>query len=220
MEGVRIHRPVICLWFYVSLFLPESFGLSFTGKVSGMVIFAEVVSDGSLTTWLVGASGAGGMGLLSLVIRWLLWTYLPERDKQTTLFVAQLMADQKAERLQLQADQKLERAQLSSDQKADREADRLSRHHQANVFQKAIADIEVGRAAESKQDREAFLLRANRLEDAIKDQMQEQREEFRSMMTSFCKYNGQTIPLSPREPRGPRQQIHPPQQQTTKDQSS
>ena len=143
-------------------------------------LFADVAGGGDMAAWITAGTTTTATGILLLVLRWIALTHLPLKDKQIT----DLLQLQSVERIA--QNDKIEK--ILDLQAKEREKDRIARHDTNNLFQELIGRIEEKHQQESDKEREAAILRSNRLEDAIKQQTVELRAEIHSFVQAACRY--------------------------------
>lgn len=118
--------------------------------------------------------------ILSFVLRWLLQTHIPAKDTQLR--------------------------EILDRHASEREADRNARHEQAAVFQRTLNEIILDNhkvqeetykehIKDAEKDRDAFLQRQMRIEDAIarqtqewKEAMREHTEALKQAMSHICQW--------------------------------
>lgn len=131
-----------------------------------MMLIAQLTSAGGD---LGGYSGWAGAGLLGLVLAWLLFKHLPDKDRQLKDMLD--ANDRQLKEVVMIADSRIEaimKAQLE-----ERKEDRTSRHNLANMFQASISQLQTEHNKDAEKDRESFFKRQDRLEDALKLQTAE-----------------------------------------------
>jgi hypothetical protein len=128
---------------------------------------------------IAGASGWAGAGLLGAVLAWLMFIHLPAVSKQFTLL------------LEMQA--------------KERETERNSRHAARDLFNvtllkiqadgaQAMRELQTQHRSDANSDREAFLQRNVRIEDAIRAQT----VELKAALAMSCRYyQPQPVPGKP-----------------------
>lgn len=136
---------------------------------------------------LSGGAGLAGAGLLGVVMTWLLFKYIPGKDGDTKDLLKELLSENKADRTAMSQ-------RYDSERLAERDARhvRATEFHasllkQAVTFQQALKGLEEQHKVDAKADRDAFMDRNNRVEDAIRLQTSELRVTLLQAMGGVCR---------------------------------
>ncbi len=168
------------------------------------------------TTGLAGNAGWAGAGLLGLVLAWIFFFHLPAKDKQ----MEKMLADNARERADTAKERDVkddkieamlkegasERGKIIERFDAEREKDRAERHERAGSYQtlmnnaniayvQTIKEIEEQHRKDALLDREAFMQRnvkveeaVNKVEAAVHAQTANLTSLFQLSLQGVCKY--------------------------------
>lgn len=136
--------------------------LPFDMVAAAKVDIPPVVVAADAVDPISGGAGWVGTGLLGGVLSWLMFVYLPAKDKQ----MQQLLAEQRAER----------------------NDDRSDRMKIATGNQAAITDLIRNDHDRSEKDRMAFMARTSLVEQAIVRQTSELRQEIKEALAAARAY--------------------------------
>ncbi len=151
--------------------------MEFSSSIAGIASVAFPGAMFAQAETISGGAGWVGAGLLGVVLWWLLFKHIPDKDKQ----IGEMLKQSNEER-----------QQNTNRYDAERLAERDARHARANQFQQMMNEIVAQHKTDAEQDRNAFLQRNDNLKIAIAESIAAQTARLEmaliNAMGGLCKW--------------------------------